>query len=86
MGEDPLDEKAALRKTMTVGEMLDRYIGECLPEKGSKSIGETQRTVDRHIRPRLGRLPVPELDGDVVQSLINSLRDKPATANHVWRK
>ena len=83
MGEDPADEKAALRKTMTVGEMLERYLGQCLPAKGSKSITARKRGVDRHIRPRIGGSPVAELDNDVVQSLMNALRHKPAAANHV---
>jgi len=48
-----------------------------------QNIEQTKREIDRYVKPRIGSLPLPELDHDVVQNLFHSLRGTPAIANHV---
>ncbi|MGE3296482.1 MAG: tyrosine-type recombinase/integrase [Porticoccaceae bacterium] len=58
-GRDPLGERESSRAAATVNNLLDRYLAEHVrPKNRPTSAENTERLVDRLIRPALGRLKV----------------------------
>lgn len=81
-GEDPQAEKQEKRKTMTVAEILDRYVAEhSIPHK--RSTRDDQAAIRLHLKPAFGTKRVDEVTPESVRSWHNSLakRIKPASAN-----
>ncbi|MBV5307531.1 MAG: tyrosine-type recombinase/integrase [Desulfobulbaceae bacterium] len=81
-GNDPQAEKKALRDTMTVAELLDRYLTEhSIPHK--RSAKDDQAIVRLHLKPTFGTRRVNELAPEAVRSWHNGLTKtmKPASAN-----
>jgi integrase len=81
-GKDPEQERREKRETMTVGEIVDRYISEHakLHKKSWKDDEDRGRL---HIKPAFGKRRVNEITADAVRTWHNKLTKimKPASAN-----
>ncbi|MBV5305259.1 MAG: tyrosine-type recombinase/integrase [Desulfobulbaceae bacterium] len=83
-GKDPQTEKKENRDTMTVGEMLDRYVTEhSIPHK--RSAKDDQAFIRLHLKPIFGTKRVDEPTPESVRSWHNGLVKimKPASANRM---
>lgn len=83
-GEDPLSERRQAARVETVAQLAERYLERhAVPKKKPKSVDEDRRNLKLHILPRLGRLPVAELDRREVGDLHHAMRATPYVANRV---
>ncbi len=81
-GNDPQAEKKEKRDTLTVAELLDRYITEhSIPHK--RSAKDDQAMIRLHLKPTFGTRRVNELTPEAVRSWHNGLTKtmKPASSN-----
>jgi integrase len=81
-GKDPEQERREKRETMTVGEIVDRYIAEhAKPHKRTWKDDEDRARL--HVKPAFGKRRVDELTADTVRTWHNKLAKimKPASAN-----
>lgn len=82
MGEEIVRKRQS--RPITVSEFCDIYMNDYAKlYKKPKSIEEDERTIRLSIRPRLGWIPLTELERKDIARLHQSLADKPYKANRV---
>ena len=84
MGIDPLDEKQAVRKRITVAELSERFEQVHIlfnPRLKASTGREYQHALRRYILPALGKLKVAEVTRADVARLHTSMADRPYQAN-----
>ena len=65
-GDDPADERAKLRREMTVAQLCDLYIAEGCEAKRKSTVLTDRGRIERHIKPLIGRKRVGEVTrGDI---------------------
>jgi Phage integrase, N-terminal SAM-like domain len=85
LGEDPANDRYALRSGATMSEMLDQYVTDMQSGKinGKKfsTIKSYKSRIETHIRPHLGKLKITAITQDHVEQLMN--RCSPGSARRV---
>jgi len=82
MGEEIVRKRQS--RPITVSEFCDIYMKDYAKlYKKPKSVEEDERTIRLSIRPRLGWIPLVELERKDIARLHQSLADKPYKANRV---
>jgi integrase len=78
-GEDPAQEKQALKKRLSLAELCDQYLQHgCATKKASTLVTDRGR-IERHIKPLLGRKKVEEISrADVKKFLQDVAKGKTA--------
>ncbi len=61
LGGDPQGEKAALRAEISVSELCDLYMLDGVDGKKASTLRIDKIRIDRHIKPRLGRMRASEV-------------------------
>lgn len=75
-GRDPLAEKTERRKALTVGEVLDAYLGsEAFSEKAAGTQATDKGRILRHLQPLLGRAQVDALRPSDLHKAFAAIRD-----------
>ncbi|PHP64541.1 integrase, partial [Zhengella mangrovi] len=83
-GGDPMADKSALRSAPDVSAVLDRYLDDYVKQRNAKSTqAEAERVIEKHIRPRLGKLKVAAVTPSDVARLHQAMARTPRQANHV---
>ena len=85
-GEDPVPEPTVVRLAAgpTVGDLARRYLEEHVAVRCKPKTQATYRlVVEKHILPRLGKLPALAIGHREVTELHHALRATPVMANHV---
>lgn len=62
---------------MTVGEWLDRWIGDYCNGVKESTRDSYRGHIENHLKPALGNVKLTSLTPDMCQSFVNSLKDKP---------
>jgi integrase len=77
LGEDPANERYALRSGATMSELLDDYVADMqsvkLNGKKSSTISSDNSRIKNHIRPRFGKLRVSAITQSTVEEFMNSM-------------
>jgi integrase len=73
LGGDPQADKVTKRQELTVAELCDLYLREGVDGKKASTLKLDRIRIDRHIAPRLGRLPIGEVQLDDVQRLVRDV-------------
>ena len=60
-GEDPADERIALRKDLSIAELCDLYLTEGVTHKKATTIAMDRCRIERHVKPLLGRRQISEI-------------------------
>jgi integrase len=82
-GEDPTAGRAAERRGDTISDLLDRFLADHVEVKGKpKTIHETRRLIERHLRPELGKIKISNLSVDDVDRFHRGMKETPRMANH----
>jgi integrase len=85
LGEDPANERYALRSGATMSEMLDQYVADMQSGKinGKKfsTIKSDKSRIETHIRPSLGKFRVAAITQEQVEGLMNKC--SPGSARRV---
>lgn len=75
-GGDPLGVKQEQRDALTVGAILDLYLGSAkFAEKAASTKSIDQGRIERHLRPLLGKQYVQSLKPDAVRRAFGQIRD-----------
>jgi integrase len=83
-GGDPAAKKVERREGLTVYEFADRYDRDWIElHKKPSSASSDRYNLKNHVRPKLGRILMAELDGEDVRRLHRTLKNKPTLANRV---
>jgi len=83
-GEDPSLKRGIARRAPNVAALCDRFIEEhALPHLKPKTAYDYIKTIDYHIRPRLGNYKVADLKRKDMAEIHHALRDTPFQANRV---
>jgi hypothetical protein len=85
LGEDPANERYALRSGATMSELLDDYVadmqsGKINGKKSSTIISDNSR-IKNHIRPKFGKLRVAAITQSNVEEFMNSM--SPGSAKRI---
>ena len=85
LGHDPQAERRAKRTTITVGDLLDRYLAEEIAPKRAPNTLLLYRTyVNTHVKPPLGRLPLTRLTHPDIARLHREIgRTRKVSANRI---
>jgi hypothetical protein len=73
LGGDPQAERVAKRQELTVAELCDLYLREGVDGKKPSTLKLDRIRIERHIKPRLGRLPIGEVRLHDVQRLVRDI-------------
>ncbi len=73
LGEDPQSALTERRAEITVSELCDLYLAEGVATKKASTLRLDRIRIDRHIKPRLGRIKVSEVNRADVQRLMNDI-------------
>jgi hypothetical protein len=73
LGGDPQAVRIAKREELTVSELCDLYLAEGVDGKKPSTLQLDKIRIERHVRPRLGRLPIGEVRLDDVQRLVRDV-------------
>lgn len=77
-GGDPLEERHASRNAMSVGDLLDAYLGSAkFAEKAESTRAIDRGRIERHLRPVLGRVRLDALRPEDVRSAMQMPRGRP---------
>ena len=80
-GEDPAEQRATERKTLTVAELCDLYLAEGATHKKPSTLKADLGRIVHHIKPLLGRVRVDKVArGDIERLLIDVKDGKTAAA------
>lgn len=83
-GRDPVAEQNGARPTLTVADLLDRYLREyARAEKKAKSCREDERNINVVLLPKLGALYAAEVRYEHISALHQELKATPYLANRV---
>jgi integrase len=89
-GRDPAGDKRAKRQAATVAELCDAYLadaeaGRLLTRRKTAKKPSTLRTdrnrIARHVKPRLGALPVPAVTREDIEDFMHDLADSKGGAS-----
>ena len=82
-GEDPEPRpKGGARSGVTVAELAERYLREHVALRCKPGTSKAYRyTIEKHLLPALGRIPIAELRAEHAADLHYRLRRKPGVAN-----
>lgn len=82
-GKDPAEEaKARAVRGLVVADLCDRYLKQHVQEKNAATtVREFTRLIEKHIKPRLGRLEVAKVGTAEVSDLHFAMRKTPRSAN-----
>lgn len=72
-GGDPQLERAERRADLTVGELCDLYMLEGVALKKASTLKVDRIRIDRHIKPRIGRIKVGEVTRHDVERLMHDV-------------
>jgi integrase len=82
-GRDPMAERRHARHTPTMADLCDRYLAEHVDVHNKPSTrGEVRRTVEKIIKPMIGRLKVEAVEHADIERLHRDLRRTPRQANY----
>jgi integrase len=85
LGEDPANERYALRSGATMSELLDQYLAAMQSGKinGKKfsTIKSDKSRIETHIRPHLGKLKIAAITQDQIESFMNKC--SPGSARRI---
>ena len=77
LGEDPANERYALRSGATMSELLDQYVADMQSGKigGKKfsTIKSDKSRIETHIRPHLGKLKIAAITQEQIENLMNKM-------------
>jgi hypothetical protein len=74
VGEDPGERKQALRDAPTINDLCDEWERrKAPPVKKPRSFKEDQYNMKNHIRPRLGKLRVSDVDVDKIAKAVSAI-------------
>lgn len=73
LGADPAKDKARKRTAKTVAELCDLYIAEGAETKKPSTLATDRGRIERHIKPRLGKMPVAEVTGTDVERFMKDI-------------
>ncbi len=82
-GQDPAAERQKARRSLTVADLVARYIEEHLPTKKATSAREDRRMLRKHVLPALGKRRLGDVRQGDVARLHLALRATPVMANRV---
>jgi len=81
-GADPQSDKQAMRKSVTMSELLDQYLESAkFAEKADSTRATDRGRINRHLRPTLGRTYVDEMTAEDVRWAFNRIRDGKTAVN-----
>jgi integrase len=85
LGEDPANDRYALRSGATISELLDQYLADMQSGKigGKKfsTIESDKSRIETHIRPHLGKLKIAAITQEQIENLMNKM--SPGSARRV---
>jgi integrase len=85
LGEDPANERYALRSGATMSELLDQYVADMQSGKinGKKfsTIKSDKSRIETHIRPRLGKFRVVAITHEQIEDVMNKC--SPGSARRI---
>jgi integrase len=73
LGGDPQAVRVAKRYELTVSELCDLYLREGVDGKKPSTLKLDKIRIERHVKPRLGRLPIGEVRLEDVQRLVRDV-------------
>lgn len=83
-GEDPAENRRALREAPVMTELLDRYLEEHVDQRNrATTAAEVHRLVEKQIRPRIGSLKVASVTRQDTGKMHRAMKDTPRQANFV---
>jgi integrase len=81
-GADPAEERKTQREAKTIAELAERYLAEHVRVHNKpRTAAEVARIVATRIKPKLGRIPVPELTRGRVKDWHQAMHATPYEAN-----
>ena len=81
-GQDPADERAEKRPTLTIADLGERYVDEhARPKKKPSSVKADLCNLKNHILPALGRRAIADVSRADIARLHHSMRATPGGAN-----
>ena len=81
-GNDPVSERLEARQSLTVNDLLTRYLTEyVMVRSGAKTQENIKKIVENHIRPRIGTLKIKSVTKQDVLKLHLAMKDTPRSAN-----
>jgi integrase len=88
-GDDPAEDRRRVReaeekrrRTLTIAQLCDKYLTEyALVHNRPRTVETYRHVIDRHIKPRLGAIRVPDLEQDDVAALHRDMKPTPYLAN-----
>lgn len=81
-GRDPAQEKTDRRRAETVAEFAKRYMdGHVRAHNKARTVEETQRNLDNHVLPALGKKALRDLTRDDVKDFHVKMKATPYAAN-----
>jgi integrase len=81
-GRDPMAERHHERQAPTVAALCDRFLDEHVTKKKPRTAVGYRRMVEKHVKPRLGRLKVEAVEFEDVERFHREMRGTPRQANH----
>lgn len=82
-GEDPLDDRRAVRKERTVRDLGEDFLAEVSDHRKPTTAYEYRRLWKKHVIPSIGTKKVAVVPGDEVRRLHSALKRTPYVANRV---
>jgi len=82
-GQDPAAERQEARRSLTVADLVARYMEEHLPKKKPTSAREDRRMLRKHVLPAFGKRKLGDVRQSDVARLHLSMRATPVMANRV---
>lgn len=84
LGDDPLEEREAVRAAPTVADLFERYAKEHLPTKAPRSAADDRSMWMKDILPAIGPKKVADVSSTDCDALHRAIsRDRPTRANRV---
>ncbi len=83
-GGDPSGERLAQRNAPRMDELFDRYLSDhAIPHKKPHSVRADRNSIEKHLRPALGKKKIVDVKRADVSSLHRNLGETPYQANRV---
>jgi integrase len=87
LGQDPANERFALRSGATVAELLDQYLADMDARKFNGKKDSTKKSdksrIETHIRPKLGKLRVAAITQSQIENFMNEC--SPGSAKRIMQ-
>ncbi len=79
-GQDPAQEKQAVRKRLSVTELCDLYVQHGCGTKKASTLATDRGRIERHIKPLIGKLKVPDVTRAEIKRFLQDVAEgKTAT-------